>query len=144
MITDIFSADPGQLPAYRRAGFPDPTEYGFPTIRARGLDPAALAILDAMLSRVSPAEALEAAATSPIDNPDLYQAPVVTVVSARTVRLLPAVDENQLTVLADDWAEYDELAGKSPVALRDFCEKAQDLFRTAAANDHVVFVWNCL
>ncbi|OIV39139.1 hypothetical protein BIV57_02065 [Mangrovactinospora gilvigrisea] len=144
MITDVFSAEPGQLPGYREAGFPDPTGFGFPTIRARGLDPAALAILDALLSQAAPAEALESAATSPTDAPDLYRAPVITMVSARTVQLLPAVDQNQLTVLADDWAEYDELGGKSPIALRAFLDQAQELFRSAAANDRIVCVWNCL
>ena len=63
----MFSAGPDSLPGYRAAGFPDPTTFGYRTVRARDLDPVALASLDVLLSGVPFETALDTAATSPAD-----------------------------------------------------------------------------
>ncbi|WP_338595754.1 hypothetical protein [Saccharopolyspora sp. SCSIO 74807] len=144
MITDVFAADPDAIPAYRQAGFPDPQRYGFRTLRARGLDPVALAALDALLSETDLGEAIGHAAQTPDQEPDLYAAPVVTPVSSRIVTLLPAVGADQLTPLAQDWAGLPELAGASPESVRDWLAELQPLCREAVDNAELLFVWNCL
>ncbi len=144
MLTDVFAAKPEALPRYRDAGFPDPREFGFPTVRARGLDPVALAILDAMLSRASLEEALESATMTPAEAPDLYRAPVVTTLSTRTVRMLPAVSADRLIWLAEDWTSHDELSGLGAESARDWLKEVQGLCRRTVSEQSLLFVWNCL
>jgi hypothetical protein len=50
---------------------------------ARRLDPAALAVLDLLLSGVSVEQALADATKTPAKEPDLYAAPVVTALGER-------------------------------------------------------------
>lgn len=144
MITDVFAAAPDAVPAYRQASFPDPQEYGFMTLRARGLDPVALAILDVLLSETDLEEAVSHAAQTPGQEPDLYTTPVITALSSRTVTLLPAVGTEKLTHLAEDWSQFPELADASPEAIRDWLSQLQILCRNAVDNEELLFVWNCL
>lgn len=144
MITDVFAAAPDAVAAYRQAGFPDPQGYGFTTLRARGLDPVALAILDVLLSETDLEEAVSHAAQTPGQDPDLYNEPVITALSSRTVTLLPAVGAEKLTHLAEDWAQFPELGDASPEAVRDWLSQLQVLCRDAAGNEELLFVWNCL
>ena len=144
MLTDVFAARTEALPGYRKAGFPDPLEFGFATVRARGLDPVALAILDVLLSRAPLEEALDTAVMTPAGEPDLYRAPVVTTLSARTVRMLPAVPADRLVWLAEDWTRYPELSGLGTESVRDWLWQVQELCRSTVLNDSLLFVWNCL
>ena len=144
MLTDVFAAPIEALPRYREAGFPDPREYGFPTIRARGLDPIALAILDVLLSKASIEDALNDAVLTPAEKPDLYQAPVITPLSARTVRRLPAVDADRLTPLAEDWTRHPELSDLSVESARTWLAQVQELCRGTVSTKSLLFVWNCL
>ncbi|RJQ82056.1 hypothetical protein D5S17_03810 [Pseudonocardiaceae bacterium YIM PH 21723] len=146
MITDVFSAGFDSLPGYRDAGFPDPTEYGYQTVRARGLDPVALASLDVLLSDVAYETALETANETPATKePDLYSAPVLTTLSERIVRVLPAVGQDNLDRLATDWHDTTpELSDRDPAALRSWLERVRDLCRATVPQGNVLFVWNCL
>lgn len=144
MITDVFSAGPDSLSGYRTAGFPDPTSYGYRTVRARDLDPVALACLDVLLSEVPFESALEAANATPADTSDLYAAPVVTTLSERIVRTLPAVDADNLELLAADWRQEPELADRNQDALRSWLRQVGDLCRDTVPAGNLIFVWNCL
>lgn len=144
MITDVFAADPGSLSAYRRAGFPAPHGYGYPTVPARGVDPAALAVMDMLLSGVSADEALADATRTAVDGADLYSGPVVAVLSERIVRLLPAVDEDSLVDLARDWAAHVALTGLRVEAVAAWLGELQLLFRREVPDGRLMFVWNCL
>jgi len=144
MLTDVFAAGTDTLPRYREAGFPDPHNYGFPTVRARGLEPVALAILDFLLSHVSIDEAVDTAVMTPVDQPDLYQAPVITALSSRTVRMLPAVSAEKLVALAEDWTQYPELAGLGAEPAREWLTRVQELCRDTVSTGNLIFVWNCL
>ncbi|MEU0880515.1 hypothetical protein ABZ345_18080 [Lentzea sp. NPDC005914] len=144
MITDVFSAGPETLPGYRAAGFPDPTTFGYRTVRARRLDPVALASLDVLLSGVSFETALETAATSPSESPNLYQAPVITTLSDRVVRLLPAVDDSSIGSLAADWQETPELDNRDPAALTSWLRQVAELCRATVPAGNLLFVWNCV
>lgn len=144
MITDVFAADPGSLSAYRRAGFPDPRRYGYETVPARGVDPAALAVLDMLLSGVPAEEALAGATRTPVDECDLYAGPVVAVLCERIVRLLPAVDEASLKDLTRDWAARVDLTGPSTEAVAAWLGELQRLFRRVVPQGQLLFVWNCL
>lgn len=144
MLTDVFMAGTDALPDYGRAGFPDPHDYGFQTVRARGLDPVALAILDVLLSNVSLDEAVGTAVATPTEQPDLYQAPVVTTLSPRTVRTLPAVGDDRLATLAQDWTQYPELSGLGAEPARAWLAQVQELCRKTVSTGNLIFVWNCL
>ena len=144
MLTDVFAARTAALPRYREAGFPDPHGFGFPTVRARGLEPVALAILDVLLSRASFEDALDSAVMTPAEEPDLYRAPVVTTLSARTVSILPAVPTDRLIRLAEDWTRHPELSGLGAESARDWLRQVQELCRSAVSSDSLLFVWNCL
>lgn len=144
MLTDVFAAETEVLPRYRQAGFPDPHDFGFPTVRARDLEPVALAILDVLLSDASVEDALDSAVRTPVDEPDLYQAPVVTTLSPRTVSILPAVPADRLIALAEDWTRYPELSGLSAESARDWLGELRELCRSTASTDRLLFVWNCL
>jgi hypothetical protein len=144
MLTDVFAAQPDALPNYREAGFPDPRGFGFPTVRARGLDPVALAILDVLLSGTSVEDALDSAVMTPAEEPDLYQSPVVTTLSPRTVRMLPAVSADRLSWLAEDWTQYPELSGLGAESARDWLAQVQELCRSTVSTGNLLFVWNCL
>lgn len=144
MLTDVFAARTEALPRYREAGFPDPHGFGFPTVRGRGLEPVALAILDVLLSRASLEDALDSAVMTPAEEPDLYRAPVVTILSARTVSILPAVPTDRLIRLAKDWTEHPELSGLAAESARDWLRQVQELCRSAVSSGSLLFVWNCL
>ncbi len=144
MITDVFSAGPETLPGYRAAGFPDPTTFGYRAVRARGLDPVALASLDVLLSGAPFETALDTAATSPSENPDLYEAPVITALSERVVRLLPAVDDGSIDQLAADWRNTPELINRDPAALSSWLRQVAELCRATVPAGNLLFVWNCL
>lgn len=144
MLTDVFAAGTDALPRYREAGFPDPHNYGFPTVRGRGLEPVALAILDFLLSHVAIDEAVDSAVLTPMDQPDLYQAPVITALSPRTVRTLPAVSADKLAALAEDWTQYPELAGLGAEPARAWLARVQELCRGTVSTGNLIFVWNCL
>ncbi|MGW4215185.1 hypothetical protein ACWEIJ_44940 [Lentzea sp. NPDC004789] len=144
MITDVFSAGPETLPGYRAAGFPDPTTFGYRTVRARGLDPVALASLDVLLSGVPFETALDTAGTSPSADPNLYEAPVITTLSERVVRFLPSIDEGSIDQLAADWHASPELADRDPAALSSWLRQVADLCRTTVPAGNLLFVWNCL
>ncbi|MFI0454463.1 hypothetical protein [Actinomadura sp. 6N118] len=144
MLTDIFAAAPDSLSAYRAAGFPAPTSYGYPTVSARGVDPAALAVMDMLLSGVSADQALADATRTPVDEPDLYTGPVVAVLSERIVRLLPAVGEDRLAELAADWSAHVGLASAPATAVATWLGELRRLFRRAVAERRLLFVWNCL
>jgi hypothetical protein len=144
MLTDVFAARIQALSGYREAGFPDPRGFGFPTVRARGLDPVALAVLDVLLSGASVEDALDSAVLTPAQEPDLYQAPVVTPLSPRTVRMLPAVPADRLIWVAEDWTQYAELSGLGAESARDWLTQVQELCRRAISTGSLVFVWNCL
>lgn len=144
MITDVFAADPAGLADYARAGFPDPVRAGYATVRGRGFEPVALALLDALLSKEPFDTALTDATLTPDDDPDLFAGPVVTALSSRTVRLLPAVEDAELTELATDWSDLPELAAFTPEALRGWLADVQEICRNAAYDGHLVFVWNAL
>ncbi|MEO6087939.1 MAG: hypothetical protein ABIQ18_33000 [Umezawaea sp.] len=144
MITDVFSAGPETLPGYRAAGFPDPATFGYRTVRARGLDPVALASLDVLLSGVPFEAALDTAGTSPSDNPNLYEAPVITTLSERVVRFLPSIDEGGLDQLAADWRDAPELADRDPAALSSWLRQVSELCRATVPAGNLLFVWNCL
>ncbi|MEU4522966.1 hypothetical protein AB0F52_30190 [Amycolatopsis sp. NPDC024027] len=144
MITDVFSADPASLSGYRAAGFPDPTTFGYLAVRARGLDPVALASLDVLLSDVSFEAALDTANATPSENPDLYVSPVITTLSERVVRLLPAVGDESLGQLTADWGRTPELVNRDPFALRSWLQRVRELCRDTAPAGNMLFVWNCL
>jgi hypothetical protein len=144
MITDVFSAGPDSLSSYHAAGFPDPMTFGYRTVRARGLDPVALASLDMLLSGVPFETALETANATPSDNPNLYEAPVITTLSERVVQLLPAVGDEDLDRLAADWRETPELVNRDPAALRSWLQQVRDLCRDTVPAGNLLFVWNCL
>ncbi|MBV9564404.1 MAG: hypothetical protein JOY90_28780 [Bradyrhizobium sp.] len=144
MLTDVFAAEPDALPGYRKAGFPDPHQFGFPTVRARGLDPVALAILDVLLSKATIEDALDSALLTPAEKPDLYQAPVVTTLSHRTVSLLPAVPADRLSWLAEDWTRYPELSVLASEPAREWLSQVQELCRSTVPTGSLIFVWNCL
>lgn len=144
MLTDVFAAGTDALPRYREAGFPDPHNYGFPTVRGRGLEPVALAILDFLLSHVPIDEAVDTAVMTPMEQPDLYEAPVVTTLSPRTVRTLPAVSAEQLAALAADWTQYPELAGLGAEPAHAWLTQVQELCRGTVSTGNLIFVWNCL
>ena len=144
MLTDVFAAQPAALPNYREAGFPDPRGFGFPTVRARGLDPVALAILDILLSGASVDEALDSALLTPAQEPNLYHAPVITTLSVRTVRMLPAVPADRLNRLAEDWTGHQELSGLDAESVRGWLSQMQQLCRGTVPTGSLIFVWNCL
>lgn len=144
MITDVFATDPGSLAAYRRAGFPAPGRYGYPTVPARDVDPAALTVMDMLLSGVSADEALADATRTAVDGADLYSAPVVAVLSERIVRLLPAVADDHLVDLANDWAARVELTGVRLEVVAAWLGDLQRLFRKEVPEGRLMFVWNCL
>jgi hypothetical protein len=144
MITDVFAADPASLAGYAKAGFPDPVGAGYETVRARGFEPVTLALLDSLLSKEPFETALADATMTPDDEPDLFVRPVVTALSSRTVRLLPAVEDDDLTSLAEDWSTFAELTSFTPEALRGWLADVQEICRNAAYDGHLVFVWNSL
>ncbi|MEU3622783.1 hypothetical protein BS329_09735 [Amycolatopsis coloradensis] len=144
MFTDVFSAGPGSLPGYRAAGFPDPTTFGYATVRAKGLDPVSLAALDVLLSDVPFKTALETANATPVDNPDLYAAPVITTLSERVVSMLPAVGDDSLGRLATDWRQNPELINRDPTALHTWLQQVRKLCRDTVPAGNLLFVWNCL
>lgn len=144
MLTDVFAAGTDALPRYRAAGFPDPHDYGFPTVRARDLEPVTLAVLDVLLSGASIEEAVDTAVMSPIEKPDLYSGPVVTTLSPRTVRTLPAVPLDRLVTLAQDWTQYPELSRLSVQAADAWLTQVQELCHSTVSTGNLIFVWNCL
>ena len=81
---------------------------------------------------------------TPVEQPDLYQAPVVTTLSPRTVRTLPAVSGEQLAALAEDWTQYPELAGLGAEPARAWLTQVQELCRSTVSTSNLIFVWNCL
>lgn len=153
MITDVFAAEPGGLAAYRRAGFPAPGGYGYPTLKGRDLDPAALAVLDMLLSGVPARRALDdaarpapapASAPGPDGGPDLYAGPVVAVLSERVVRLLPAVPDDRLEGLAKDWTAQAEIGGVPVEAVAAWLAGLRRMLPDAVRDGRMLLVWNCL
>jgi hypothetical protein len=144
VITDVYAGTDGELRGHWQAGLPDPQSHGLPTVRGRRLDPAALAVLDVLLSGVSAGEALADTGRTPQPEPNLYAGPVVTTLSPRIVRLLPAVAPQALSQVAEDWSRSDEMAGTDPGAVQAWLAEMQGFLREQVGHGRLLMVWNCL